>query len=53
MRTLSSTEAYALRCRQAGLKRAAYWRALGFPNLKLAREAFKLKCAKRRLEKQT
>lgn len=30
---------YACRCRGAGLARAAYWRALGFPNLVLARKA--------------
>ena len=30
---------YLFRCRYAGLKRAAYWRGLGFPNLALANAA--------------
>jgi hypothetical protein len=38
----------AARSRRAGLKRAAYWRALDFHNLKLARAAKALKRAERR-----
>ena len=38
------------RSRQGGKKRAAFWRALGWPNLKLATEARLRKQAKARLE---
>jgi hypothetical protein len=37
-----------MRCRLNGLKRAAYWRALGFPNFKLGIAA---RMQKRRLAK--
>jgi hypothetical protein len=40
------------RCRLNGLHRAAFWRALGFPNLKRATEAHKANAAKRRAEKE-
>ena len=35
----TSEEGYRARCRLAGLNRAAYWRELGFPNLKRATAA--------------
>ena len=40
------------RCRQGGLKRAAYWRELGWPNLKLARAQYALNAAARRAAKE-
>jgi hypothetical protein len=36
---LTSAQGRSLRAKRAGLKRAAYWRAQGFPNLVLARAA--------------
>ena len=38
----------AMRARSHGLRRARFWRALGFPNLALAREARARNCARRR-----
>lgn len=40
---LSSDRARRMRARLNGRKRAAFWRALGFPNLVLAREALRRK----------
>jgi hypothetical protein len=44
--------AVSMRCRRSGQARAAFWRALGFPNLALARAtlAAKRALAKQRLE---
>jgi len=42
---------YLFRCRGAGLKRAAYWREQGFPNLVLARAAMaKIRAERRQQE---
>ena len=46
----TSTTAKQARARSHGLRRAAFWRALGWPNLKLATEARLRKQAKARLE---
>jgi len=43
------TGGYLFRCRGAGLKRAAFWRELGFPNLVRARAAYaKIRAERRR-----
>jgi len=43
--------AYSMRQRWHGLHRAAFWRALGFPNLVLARAARRRNLARKREEK--
>jgi hypothetical protein len=45
----TSESAYAARARMAGLRRAAFWRQLGFPNCALATAA---RMEKRRQRKQ-
>ena len=47
----TSDNAYSMRQRWHGLHRAAFWRALGFPNLVLARAARQRNLACQRLEK--
>ena len=47
----TSLTGYRARCRLAGLRRAAFWRELGFPNLKLANAARRLNAARRREDK--
>ena len=49
---LDKDSGYRARCRYAGLKRAAYWRALGHPNLVLARIASQATYAARRRAKE-
>jgi hypothetical protein len=43
--------AKAMRARSHGLRRAEFWRALGFPNIELANAARRLNAARRREEK--
>ncbi len=45
---LTPDQARRMRARRGGLARARFWRAQGFPNLKLAVEARKRKAAERR-----
>jgi hypothetical protein len=47
----TSDNAYSMRQRWHGLHRAAFWRALGFPNLVLARAARQRNLARRREQK--
>ena len=46
----TSDNAYSMRARGGGLARARFWRAQGFPNLVLAREAKKRYAEQRKLE---
>jgi hypothetical protein len=45
---LTPDRARSMRARRGGIARAKFWRELGFPNLKLAVEARKRRCAERR-----
>jgi len=45
---LTCREARRMRAKRGGLARARFWRAQGFPNLKLAREERQRKAAERR-----
>jgi hypothetical protein len=44
----TSDQAYRMRCRLGGLRRAEFWRKLGFPNLIKARELLRRKQAEAR-----
>jgi len=46
----TSENAFLMRQRACGLRRAAFWRALGFPNLVLARAARQRKVRERQLQ---
>jgi hypothetical protein len=47
----ATPKGYLFRCRGAGLKRAEFWRELGFPNLVRARAAYaKIRAERRRQE---